>query len=1162
MSRHARHGGRGAYDYDPAEDEDEEYELAGYSQGPARVPESTWERAKAWHLQAPAERLPITGALLTWPASWLAYTTMVPGRYVGFAAIFASACTAATWAKHNRELTAAIEADRKVLPPQRLTWGEAWLVSVAIGGWITAAVTWGPLAGPFHLLSAAYVAGVIIGYWWLRRHPAIRAARDRRDDDATWIAEKSEWHRIAPVAGLADFDLQAAEPTHLGKQLLLTGSPNGTLASRIAGRPKTYEEKLCHILDLPYGSVGISGTAYPGELLVDIRHKDPAVAMGSLLHPAICPDSPYAAWFPARPSVRNPIVYGVTPETGEPMKLALWNQYGGRTIYLVAKTRWGKALALETPLPTPTGWTTMGEVRPGDWLLGADGRPVRVTFATEVMHDHDCYEVEFDDGSVIVADADHMWLTEDRRSVTSANNVKHGATTRTRVRHVFPQVRTTTEIAATLRAGRDQRLNHEVANCRPLDLPEAPLPVPPYTLGIWLGDGHSGAAQISTADPEVLARIETDGLTVAKMPGHVYDYGVRLPGPPPVPKRGRRGPCRRCGRPCTGSGTCLCRPCWLATYTFGGALRALGVFRNKHIPAPYLRASEQQRRDLLAGLLDSDGYCKPGGHVEFTSTSYRLAVGVRELAATLGYTSRLRSKRVKGRTEATSTCWTVSFTPPDKVFYLPRKTERQQAGKGRTALRRFITDVRPVASVPVRCVQVASADHLYLAGESYIPTHNTMVLNCIRERVTLMDDAVLVQINGAKVGDEKAWEPLSAITAAGAAQMGDPSHAERIMATLEWLQLLITARSETHIQTGDSVFQPTAEDPAYIIIIDEIDEVAKIPGASAILQFLASKQASEAVSLIEAGQRYTQAWVGGAGVQMNVAEVLVGLLNKSSEARHITGAEYELPDIAEYAKGEKGFWQVWDTDLKKVTGRGRAFDIGSIGDQQVIIAERVEQGRAPSLPPGFEFMPDSSPEQVAADGGHRPSPTGGEAGGGSLRDRFASVFDMDSRRPARHARPEPSRPAAPLAPAVQIRGVPPVLVPVMLAELAQGTSARKLSDAFRSKGLAVGKTKAHEYLTAAVTADIAVLEGEGRGSEYRLPPDDAGPADPPAEPEGEGPDGGYTTIEALAEAVAAGDVDVDDKTRAVLMRARDLASREGPRRHLAGLPPTGTGDES
>jgi replicative DNA helicase len=83
----------------------------------------------------------------------------------------------------------------------------------------------------------------------------------------------------------------------------------------------------------------------------------------------------------------------------------------GQMIIIAARPGVGKALKLDTPLPTPTGWTTMGDVAVGDWLLGADGEPTLVVAATDILHGRPCYEVEFSDGTVIVADASHQWPT-------------------------------------------------------------------------------------------------------------------------------------------------------------------------------------------------------------------------------------------------------------------------------------------------------------------------------------------------------------------------------------------------------------------------------------------------------------------------------------------------------------------------------------------------------------------------------------------------------------------------------------------------------------------------------------------------------------------------------------------------------------------------------
>jgi replicative DNA helicase len=432
-------------------------------------------------------------------------------------------------------------------------------------------------------------------------------------------------------------------------------------------------------------------------------------------------------------------------------------------IIVAARPAVGKALALDTPLPTPTGWTTMGDVQVGDLLLGADGRPTRVVAATDVLNNRPCYEVEFSDGTVVVADAQHQWLTETRAARKSAWAAARGYN-HTRTQRTFAQVRTTEEILATLRCnGSERRLNHAVLNTRPLDLPARELPLAPYALGVWLGDGHAAGARITTADPEIVVHLEADGLWV--VPGRGLTYSLRLPQRPPVAERscvvcGRRfrpqtSQVRTCGRSCGGrarlvsppvhpptcpdcgrpsSGLAQCQACRNHHGTVQGVLRGLGVLGNKHIPLKYLRASEAQRRSLLAGLLDTDGTVAASGSVQFSVTSRRLAEETRELIVSLGYRCSLTTKPVKGRTVASSTAYTLTFSTADEVFRLERKRllHKERRGPGRTG-RRLITAVRPVPSVPVRCVEVDSADHLYLAGRSMIPTHNsTMGLDVAR----------------------------------------------------------------------------------------------------------------------------------------------------------------------------------------------------------------------------------------------------------------------------------------------------------------------------------------------------------------------------------------------------------------------------------------------
>ena len=454
--------------------------------------------------------------------------------------------------------------------------------------------------------------------------------------------------------------------------------------------------------------------------------------------------------------------------------------HGGQMIIIAARPAIGKALALDTALATPDGWTTMGGVRVGDRLLGADGRPTTVVAATDVLTGRPCYEVEFSDGTVIVADAEHQWRTATRaaRGGTSVlRSVRHatvparvlvGAGPMTAVldRPASDRVVTTAELARTLRcATADRRPNHSVALPAALQLPNADLLVPPYTLGAWLGDGTSDAAIITSADPEIVTAIEADGFRVTPTAA-ACRYSIRLPERAvEVPTRrcvvcdvefrprttqvrtcGRvcgcrsralglpRAPeptCTTCGGPAT-TGFGPCASCHTRAGSVQALLRQAGVLGDKHIPPTYLRASESQRRALLAGLLDTDGTISTTGTVVFAVTSRRLAEDVRELVLSLGYRATISTKAVRGRTEASSTCYSVCFTPPDPVFRLARKLIRQK-GSVRTADRRHVVDVRPVPSVPVRCVQVDNADHMYLAGREMVPTHNsTLALDFAR----------------------------------------------------------------------------------------------------------------------------------------------------------------------------------------------------------------------------------------------------------------------------------------------------------------------------------------------------------------------------------------------------------------------------------------------
>ncbi|HEX7537127.1 MAG TPA: replicative DNA helicase, partial [Dermatophilaceae bacterium] len=396
----------------------------------------------------------------------------------------------------------------------------------------------------------------------------------------------------------------------------------------------------------------------------------------------------------------------------------------GQMIVVAARPAVGKALALDTALPTPSGWTTMGEVAVGELVLGGDGRPTVVTRATDVMVDRPCFAVEFSDGSVIVADAEHQWLTDTRSSRRSFQAARDNSN-RTRSQHTFAEVRTTSEIAATLRCPTAEiRLNHSVPLASPLDLPEQSHLIPPYVLGAWLGGGTTGAAQIATSDPDLVMRLEAEGLLLLTPQASPDSCSLRWAAeesPQSIPSS-----CADCGAP--SSGLRRCDACNLGHGSVQAALRTVGVLDNKHIPDDYLRGSERQRRELLAGLLDTDGTVTPVGCAQFATTSDRLHRDVYELVVSLGYRCSVSRRRVHGHDEVSSAAFTLTFSSEVDVFDLERQRLLHKDRRGRMSRRgncRLITAVRAVESVPVRCIEVDNEAHLYLAGESMIPTHNS-----------------------------------------------------------------------------------------------------------------------------------------------------------------------------------------------------------------------------------------------------------------------------------------------------------------------------------------------------------------------------------------------------------------------------------------------------
>lgn len=377
----------------------------------------------------------------------------------------------------------------------------------------------------------------------------------------------------------------------------------------------------------------------------------------------------------------------------------------------------GKLLSLDTPVPTPSGWTTMGELRDGDTIFDEQGRTTKVLAAHEVDAAPESYQLTFDDGSTILAGAEHLWLTYDKAELsaltkrspeyrerrrasrpsraTGRRSPAFTAAVTTRNQLLPPptkpvptgSIRSTREIFETLLT-RDGHTNHAIPLAKPLELPHVELPIDPYLLGAWLGDGTTTVGQITTADEEMLQSFRDGGFVIGAKQKYTYTVlGLK------------------------------------------GHLRSVGVLGNKHIPPAYLRASYEQRLALLQGLMDTDGtVCQPGGSVEFTTTLRVLADGVHELIMSLGWKARIVEGRASLYGRDCGPKYDIKWTPSEYVFRLSRKRDRQKLATRRVTKFRYITGCERIDPVPMRCITVDSPSALYLAGRQMVPTHNTALL--------------------------------------------------------------------------------------------------------------------------------------------------------------------------------------------------------------------------------------------------------------------------------------------------------------------------------------------------------------------------------------------------------------------------------------------------
>ncbi len=330
-------------------------------------------------------------------------------------------------------------------------------------------------------------------------------------------------------------------------------------------------------------------------------------------------------------------------------------------LIITAPPRHGKALEVSTPIPTPDGWKAIGDLEAGDFVFDDSGAPTRIVAISETWRNRPVFRVETCRGFAVTADASHEWRVSLCRKSKGFRKYE-------------------TKVIARPRGKRAL-----VETAGPLQLPERDLPIPPYTLGVWLGDGcthHATITHNALDRGHFVERIESEGVAVSQR-ATANTFGL---------------------------------------LGISGKLRSAGLLHHeKRIPPEYLRGSEAQRLAILQGLVDTDGYVAPDGQIEFCSTSRPLADGVRELVSSMGIKSSLIEGRAVLRGKDCGPKYRVMFYSK-RAASLPRKAKRCRDAKKQPG--HYVT-AEPAGRADTVCIEVESASHMFLAGEGMIPTCNS-----------------------------------------------------------------------------------------------------------------------------------------------------------------------------------------------------------------------------------------------------------------------------------------------------------------------------------------------------------------------------------------------------------------------------------------------------
>lgn len=349
---------------------------------------------------------------------------------------------------------------------------------------------------------------------------------------------------------------------------------------------------------------------------------------------------------------------------------------------LLTARQMGKALSLDTPVLVPSGWTTVADINVGDTIYGRDGKTTTVTYITDIQQDRPCYDITFDNGEVITADENHLW-TVGNTDWSRRKNANDEKTINTKEM---------IEIQNKLRA-RSTPSSLYINMQQPVQFPVVDLPIHPYIVGLWLGDGDKHDGRINCHRDDYAHYVD-----------HIAELGYSCSE-------------FRLDKRTDNTG-------YFTIYNIIGELSKLGIKGNKHLPDIYQRASIDERVQLMQGLMDSDGYAEKWGTMEFYQSDEVMIEQVRFVLSSLGVKTRKKMRQTTHKDAYTLTFSTKAYD----FFTLPRKLTRQHKCKEHVKNKRlYITSIDSVKTVPVRCLQVDNDEHLFLVGNTLVPTHNTTV---------------------------------------------------------------------------------------------------------------------------------------------------------------------------------------------------------------------------------------------------------------------------------------------------------------------------------------------------------------------------------------------------------------------------------------------------